>query len=224
MLVWALVAAAAMFWGWRLWSARLPVPAQAQTAVTDGNLVGDLNRLLGAPPSVPTATVAAPEASARFQLTGVVATPRANDSDTGSAPGIALIAVDGKPPRAFRVGDALDASLVLQAVGLRSARIAPSAGGEGFVLNLPPPPVAATGVPSFAGAAEASSAMAGAAGAYGAGSADLQPVGVSPGMMAAQAAAQAALAQAQAQAAAQAAALQQGMSGSSDPRQREQRQ
>jgi general secretion pathway protein C len=51
--------------------------------------------------------------------------------------GLALIAVDGKPPKAYAVGARLDSDLVLQSVGLRTASIGPSQGARSVLLELP---------------------------------------------------------------------------------------
>ncbi len=86
-------------------------------------------RLLGVLPETRTAPVA-PEAASRFALAGVVADP--------SRRGAALISIDGKPPRPFRVGSTVGESYVLQAVGLRSATIGMRADGPAaFTLQLP---------------------------------------------------------------------------------------
>lgn len=149
LLVWALAAASAVVWGLRLFTTATPVPAQAQVAATSAPLAGDLTRLFGAPaPVLAAAPAAPPDAASRFQLTGVVATRR--DARAG---GVAIVAVDGRPPRAYRVGEAFDGQYTLAAVGLRSAQVAPRGGGAGFTLELPPPPVAATGVPAGLGGA-----------------------------------------------------------------------
>lgn len=75
-------------------------------------------------------TVTATLAS-RFSLLGVVAA-RSHD-------GAALIAVDGKPPRPYRVGAAVDDTLVLQSVQPRRAVLSSSVGGPPVLtLELPP--------------------------------------------------------------------------------------
>jgi general secretion pathway protein C len=138
-LIWALVAASATFWGLRL-LARGPVaPAHAVSAGEAVVARGDLSRLLGAPPVAATASVTAPEISSRFRLAGVMA-PKAPATQ-----GIALIAVDGKLPRAFRVGAPVDGELVLQSVSLRTAAIGPAQGTTAVLLELPPLPAPATG-------------------------------------------------------------------------------
>lgn len=71
------------------------------------------------------------------------------------AHGVALISIDGKPPRAFRVGTRLEDGLVLQNVGLRSASIGPAQGEPQVKLELPPLPEPATGTLAPAGSGTA---------------------------------------------------------------------
>ncbi|TWO64440.1 general secretion pathway protein C, partial [Caenimonas sedimenti] len=74
----------------------------------------------------------APALSSRFVLVGVVDAVRSRE-------GAAVIAVDGKPARPFRVGAAVDDTLVVQSVEGRKAVLAPAAGGAPAVtLELPP--------------------------------------------------------------------------------------
>ncbi|HEV7915480.1 MAG TPA: type II secretion system protein N [Albitalea sp.] len=138
-VIWALVAASAAFWGLRLVVSAPSAPAHTVAAADTAPARVDLTRLLGAPPSTEVAAAAMPAISSRFQLTGVMA-PR-----VPGAQGIALIAVDGKMPRAYRVGSMIDGELVLQSVSLRSASIGPARGAPAVVLEVPPLPVAATG-------------------------------------------------------------------------------
>jgi general secretion pathway protein C len=113
---------------------------------------GDLTRLLGAE-LAPAATPQAPEpaADARFSLVGVVS-PR---SPQAAREGVALIAVDGNAPKAFRVGAVVDGTHVLQAVNARGASLGPAGGAPAITLNTVPPAPAATGQlpPAGAGAA-----------------------------------------------------------------------
>lgn len=142
-VVWALVAATAVFWGLRL-SVRAPAaPAHTLPVGDSAALRGDLSRLLGAAPA-PEAAAApvAPELASRFKLLGIMA-PKGAKPDSGV--GVALLAVDGKPPRAFAVGARIDESLVLQSVSLRSASIGPDKGEAALRLELPPPLPPATG-------------------------------------------------------------------------------
>ncbi|MET3444631.1 general secretion pathway protein C [Variovorax paradoxus] len=128
--LWALAAGAAVFWGLRLASPAEPVAAAAtmpRAAVSaDADAVA---RLLGAV-SASDAAPAAPEAASRFALSGVVADPFNQ--------GAALISIDGKPPRPFRVGSRVGDNYVLQSVGVRAATLGASAQGPAaFTLQLP---------------------------------------------------------------------------------------
>ncbi len=134
-LVWALAAASIVFWALRL---AAPADAIAPPAVLttpaappDPNAIA---RLLGA--QAPRATVtAAPELASRFVLLGVVA-------DTAGQ-GAALLAVDGKPPRPFRVGAALADGYVLRSLDARAATVgASTTGPAALTLQLPVPPFA----------------------------------------------------------------------------------
>jgi general secretion pathway protein C len=140
--VWAAVAASAVFWGLKFFAQAAPAPAHAGVTAPTMALKGDLTRLLGVDPP-PKAIDAAPVVaeSARFQLVGVVS-PRG-----AAAPGqgVALIAVDGKPARAYKVGAVVDGSQVLQAVQARGASLGPRGGATAISLEIPPMPPAATG-------------------------------------------------------------------------------
>ena len=141
-VLWALVAATAVFWGLRL---LVRAPAAPPAAVVAGDAASprvDLTRLLGAVPVALAVPVTQVDANARFRLLGIMA-PK--PSATGPAHGVALIAVDGKLPKAFRVGATVDGDMLLQSVSLRSAALGGARGGPGFTLELPPLPGAATG-------------------------------------------------------------------------------
>jgi general secretion pathway protein C len=97
-------------------------------------------RSLGAV-NTPVAAAATPDAASRFVLQGVIA-----DTD---GQGAALIAVDGKPARPFRVGASIGDSYVLQSVGARAASLGAGARGPAaFTLKLPDRPMAIPGVAS----------------------------------------------------------------------------
>ncbi len=143
--LWAAVTASAVFWGLKLFVPAPPAPPHATVAAMAASPRGDLTRLLGTDPVA--AVAEAPPASARFQLVGVVA-PRAAFP---SREGVALIAVDGKPPKAYRVGAAVENNLVLQSVAQRGASLGPRDGAATVALDIPPPAPAATGsLPSVA--------------------------------------------------------------------------
>jgi len=156
-VIWSLVAATGVFWVLRLSASPPPVPPYA---VAVGNALavrGDLSRLFGAPARTSSVAQAAPEAPSRFKLVGVMA-PRSGSAQTEVGHGLALIAVDGKPPKPYAVGARLDSDLVLQAVGLRTASLGPAQGGRSVLLELPalapphsgvlPPPGVATPAPA----------------------------------------------------------------------------
>lgn len=146
-VIWALVAAALVFWGMRLLVRADPVPANAVVVGESTNARGDLSRLFGAEPVAPLA--APPAASTRFKLLGVMA---AKASPQGMTPGVALISIDGKPARAFTAGARIEDRLVLQNVSLRTASIGAEQGPTSFVLEIPALPPPATGtlpMPAF---------------------------------------------------------------------------
>ncbi len=145
-VIWALVAATAVFWGLRL-LVRAPAAPSYAVAVGDAAAVrADLSRVLGSAPIAAAAAAVAPEVSSRFKLIGIMAPKGAQAAvvPTGSS-GVALIAVDGKPPKAFVVGSQLDGDLVLQSVSLRTASIGPAQGAASVKLELPALPPASTG-------------------------------------------------------------------------------
>lgn len=142
LVVWALAAASAAAWGFKLFAKAPPAPAHTQLAAAGPLAAGDLSVLLGAdPPPETTAEAAEPAPDARFQLIGVV-TPRPTQA---AREGVALIAVDGKPAKAYRVGSTIEGETVLQSVGARGATLGPRGGAALVALNIAPPPVAATG-------------------------------------------------------------------------------
>jgi general secretion pathway protein C len=128
-LLWGLVAAAAVYWGLKFTaSASGPAggpPVAAPVVAADPAVIA---ALLGALPNTGAAAPAA-SLSSRFALTGVVA----DQSHSGAA----LIAVDGKPPKPFRVGAQVDETLVLQSVDSRRAVLG-SGGAPVLTLELPP--------------------------------------------------------------------------------------
>ncbi len=150
--MWALAAASAAYWGLRLFAAPAPVPAHARVADATPPPRGDLSRLLGVDAPPPSAAAAEPPPDSRFQLIGVLS-PR---SPAAAREGVALIAVDGKPPRAFRVGHVVDGAQVLKSVNARGATLGPRDGEARVSLNLAPLAAAATGsLPGAGGAAGA---------------------------------------------------------------------
>jgi general secretion pathway protein C len=142
LLVWAGVAATGLFWALKLFVKPAPVPPQAQVAQNGAVARGDLTRLLGVDAPPPVAEVVAPPANdTRFALLGVLS-PRAQQA---SGEAVALIAVDGKPARAYRIGALVDGGNVLQSVSARGANLGPRGGASVIALNIAPPQPAATG-------------------------------------------------------------------------------
>jgi general secretion pathway protein C len=161
-LIWAAVAGAAVFWGLHLSGSAPEAPAHAQPAPLATVVRSDLGRLLGPDPASPSAESQAPLAVAqqsRFQLLGVIA------AGSGGSAGWATLAVDGKPPRTFRVGSAVDGSSVLQKVSARGVEIGPRGGAPVVTLQLSPLAPAATGRPGGAGPAPAALSTGAAIGA-----------------------------------------------------------
>jgi len=146
--VWALVAGSALFWGFRLLVKAPPVPTQAVVAELGVGARGDLSRVFGPDPVVALATAEPePVADARFQLIGVVSPRNGQTSSQTSSQGVALIAVDGKPAKAYRVGAVVDGQTVLQSVRARGAALGPRGGAVQVALELAAPAAAATGLP-----------------------------------------------------------------------------
>ncbi len=152
-VIWAAVAASAMFWALRL-GASSPVAPAHTVAVSQASLPrGDLTRVFGAAPPKPASQAVVVESAlaSRFKLLGVAAPRRDGDRN-----GLALIAVDGKPARSFAVGATVDGELMLQAVHARGARIGARGEQAQVHLELPALPPPSTGTPpglgGFAGA------------------------------------------------------------------------
>jgi general secretion pathway protein C len=152
-VIWSLAAATAVFWALRFAASPPPMPAYAVAVGKTVVVRGDLTRLFGAPARIAVVAGASPEAPSRFKLLGVMA-PRSPAAQAEAGRGVALIAVDGKPAKAFAVGARLDSDLVLQAVGLRTAAIGPAQGARSVLLELPvlAPPNAGVLPPVGAGA------------------------------------------------------------------------
>lgn len=123
---------------WVLFAAgRSPVTAlqvaPSAVAQVDTNAVA---RVLGAVPEVAQPDNAAAATGTQYSLLGVVASNAPN--------GAALIAVNGQPPRPYRVGASLEGGMVLQSVTRRGARLGASINSPATVeLALPAEPSAA---------------------------------------------------------------------------------
>lgn len=145
-VVWAVVAASAVHWGLKLFVRAPAAPSQLTLAAARPSAQADWAKLFGPEAVQPVAEAAPPPAlDSRFQLVGVVA-PRASGQG-----GVALIGVDGKPAKAYRVGTSVDGALVLQAVLRREATLGPAGGPPQVRLQLSPVAAALPAAPAAFG-------------------------------------------------------------------------
>lgn len=131
LVVWALVAGSVTAW-WLKLSVKAPAapPVTVAAAPAPPADPAGLARVLGAQPAAVVPNAPPPAVSSRFALLGVVA--------ARSRSGAALIAVDGKPPKPFRVGAKVEEGLVLQSVAPRRALLGPDRSGPASItLELP---------------------------------------------------------------------------------------
>lgn len=141
LLVWAAVGVSALVWGMKFWGRGTPVPSGASVAQLAPPAGMDLSRVLGTPPPQPVEAAAPVVADSRFRLLGLAA-PAA-----GQGGGLALIAVDGKPPRTWRVGREVEPGLRLLAVSHRRAELGVPGAPPSVTLELPPLAAAQRGRP-----------------------------------------------------------------------------
>ena len=131
LVVWALAAASVAYWGLLLLAqpgTLAPAPLAMSAPFTPDPAI--VARLLGATPAqaVPRASLAS--LASRFALSGVVAGVPGG--------GAALIAVDGKPARPFRVGSVVEEGLVLQSASARQATLGETRNSPALVtLDMP---------------------------------------------------------------------------------------
>ncbi len=142
LLIWAAVALSAAYWGLRWFGKGPGVPAGTTPAMVESALRGDVTRLLSGPvKAVADVSAPAPNALAgRVQLLGVVA-PRQEDSRAG----VALLTVDGKPARAYKVGQSVDGDLVVQKILQKQVMIGRADAPASLTLDLAGLPLASTG-------------------------------------------------------------------------------
>ena len=145
-LVWILVLTSALAWLLAMTQANTSAPQLAPTTpqkVATVPALAPIQRLLGASTSaVP------PSFDAQLQLTGVIASPH------NQTAGAALIAINGKPSQAYKMGAPINGNLVLQSVNTRSALVGPANGSTSMKLELPRPGPRAS-APAAAAAAAA---------------------------------------------------------------------
>ena len=128
LLVWGAVAFSAVTWGLR-WSASGAAPSNA-TSTAQALPEVDVSAAARSLGAAPVQAAAAPTLASRFQLQGVMA--------GGPDAGAALIAVDGKPAKPYRVGAVVADGMVLQsAQGRRISLGASMDGPQSLALELP---------------------------------------------------------------------------------------
>lgn len=133
-VIWAAVAASAVFWLLRLWTSSPTAPPYTVPVTSATPPRSDLTAVFGAPAATQQAAAPMePGLASRFKLLGVAA-PR----EGGDSAGLALIAVDGKPARGFKVGTVIDGDLVLQLVHARGAALGTKGAAPAVSLELPP--------------------------------------------------------------------------------------
>ena len=132
LLVWMLAASCVGYWILQIVSG--PKPGnRIMTAAADGSEANALDatslaRLLGATAPLAAAPVSN---SNRFALKGVVSGALGKEA--------ALIAIDDKPARAFRVGNAIEDGLFLQSATARKVTLAATPNGPALMtLEMPP--------------------------------------------------------------------------------------
>jgi general secretion pathway protein C len=123
LLLWLLAAASGVFWALKLVQGTA-VPANAavvSTVTTNAIDSAALAKGLGGGLVAPSATPSGPSgiSAARFVLTGIV-------TGSSTSENLALIAVDGKPARPYRIGAALTDGVVLKSLDKRQVALAAS--------------------------------------------------------------------------------------------------
>lgn len=117
------------------------VPEGARTLPTAAVAAGDWQRMMGEPQkttAVQAEAPAAPPLAQRYKLLGIVSGSRR----------VVLMSLDGKLPRTWRQGDALEEGYVVQRIGVRDMMAAKRDDASAtFRLELPLLPPPATGVP-----------------------------------------------------------------------------
>ena len=125
--VWTLAAASAVYWVLHWPKAELAiaasVPAASNQATADQHV--PMARALGQ--AVAQSASPALQTSSAYKLVGVIASP--------SGQGSALIAVDGQPPKAYKVGQTVQDGWTLASLTARQARLKSS--GAEVLLELP---------------------------------------------------------------------------------------
>jgi len=139
-VIWSVVAAGLGAWAFYAFMPARSTPEQASPADMPPASRGDSTGTRNAPPAQDANLLAPALAPAspgdRFKLVGVAV--------GGGGAGLALIAIDGRPARAFRVGAAVDGDIVLRQVAAGGATLGPRGGGAAISLQASLAPAAPT--------------------------------------------------------------------------------
>ena len=133
LVVWAVAAWSATFWGLKhLQSSSAPASATPVPTISVQAAAADLQRVLGRNLTASAIATPAParqaDPAARFSLLGVVA--------SRDKSGVALLSIDGKAARPFRVGTEVETGLKLVKVDAREATLEGTTGAPSFTLAL----------------------------------------------------------------------------------------
>ena len=130
LLVWLLVGLCAAYWAFKFVTTK---PVEATAALATPTVVVDskaIAKLLGATDNVAKQPTTIAVASTKFVLFGLAA--------TAGGKGVALIALDGKPARPYRVGSLVADDLVLKSISKTGVILAASlTAADGVSLELP---------------------------------------------------------------------------------------
>ena len=144
LVTWLAVGATAVAWGLHGWRsapvAGPEVPVAAQTAAPPADWRLLWARTAG---SAETAVPVQAEDAARFQLIGVAGAAKA-----GSRAGVALLSIEGRPPRAHRVGDAVDERRIVLDITGNTVKLGVPGGPPSVTLQAPPLPPARGSAPT----------------------------------------------------------------------------
>jgi general secretion pathway protein C len=140
LIAWALVAIIAATWALDSSDPTDDAPSHRNLGGPAAHADGGMTRPAPIEPSPVEPTVVAATSADRFKLVGVVSSgPASRVSSPSSTEGIALIAVDGKPARAFRVGATVEGDTVVKEVSEFGAILGPGGGGVAISLQVPSP-------------------------------------------------------------------------------------
>jgi general secretion pathway protein C len=129
LLMWMSVGLCAAYWAFKFVTTKpvVAAPVAAPTVVVDSKAIG---KLLGASDIVAVKPVVVPVSTTKYLLFGIASTVRGT--------GVALIGIDDKPARPYRLGSKVADDLVLKSLTKTKAVLAASATApDGVTLELP---------------------------------------------------------------------------------------